>query len=57
MNDISRSSQIRVTAMPAHTNTYGGVFGMWLRALEASSLASRVAASVLLRAALPCCAP
>ena len=37
---------IRVTAMPADTNPYGGVFGGWLMsqmALAAGSLASRVA--------------
>ncbi|MEO5640845.1 MAG: hotdog domain-containing protein [Sphingomicrobium sp.] len=37
---------IRVTAMPANTNPYGGVFGGWLMsqmALAAGSLASRVA--------------
>lgn len=36
---------IRVTAMPADTNPYGGVFGGWLMsqmALGAGSLASRV---------------
>ncbi|WP_165271692.1 acyl-CoA thioesterase [Pelagerythrobacter rhizovicinus] len=36
---------IRVTAMPADTNPYGGVFGGWLMsqmALAAGSLASRV---------------
>ena len=35
---------IRVTAMPANTNPYGGVFGGWLMsqtALAAGSLASR----------------
>ena len=35
---------IRVTAMPADTNPYGGVFGGWLMsqmALAAGSLASR----------------
>ncbi|MFM7403004.1 MAG: acyl-CoA thioesterase [Erythrobacter sp.] len=40
-----RSPQIRVTAMPADTNPYGGVFGGWLMAqmaLGAGSLASRV---------------
>lgn len=39
-----RSPQIRVTAMPADTNPYGGVFGGWLMAqmaLGAGSLASR----------------
>ena len=42
---MSRSPQIRVTAMPADTNPYGGVFGGWLMAqmaLGAGSLASRV---------------
>ena len=37
---------IRVTAMPADTNPYGGVFGGWLMsqmALAAGSLASRAA--------------
>ena len=41
MND---SPLIRVTAMPADTNPYGGVFGGWLMsqmALAAGSLASR----------------
>ena len=36
---------IRVTAMPADTNPYGGVFGGWLMsqmALGAGALASRV---------------
>ena len=40
-----RSPQIRVTAMPADTNPYGGAFGGWLMAqmaLAAGSLASRV---------------
>ena len=40
----NRSPQIRVTAMPADTNPYGGVFGGWLMsqmALGAGSLASR----------------
>jgi acyl-CoA thioesterase YciA len=40
-----RSPQIRVTAMPADTNPYGGVFGGWLMAqmaLGAGSLASRI---------------
>ena len=39
-----RSPLIRVTAMPADTNPYGGVFGGWLMsqmALGAGSLASR----------------
>lgn len=42
---MTRSPQIRVTAMPADTNPYGGVFGGWLMAqmaLGAGSLASRV---------------
>ena len=42
---MSRSPQIRVTAMPSDTNPYGGVFGGWLMAqmaLGAGSLASRV---------------
>jgi len=40
-----RSPQIRVTAMPADTNPYGGVFGGWLMAqmaLASGRLASRV---------------
>lgn len=40
-----RTPLIRVTAMPADTNPYGGVFGGWLMsqmALGAASLASRV---------------
>lgn len=40
-----RTPRIRVTAMPADTNPYGGVFGGWLMsqmALGAGSLASRV---------------
>jgi acyl-CoA thioesterase YciA len=40
-----RQPQIRVTAMPADTNPYGGVFGGWLMsqmALGAGSLASRL---------------
>ena len=40
----NRSPLIRVTAMPADTNPYGGVFGGWLMsqmALGAGSLASR----------------
>jgi acyl-CoA thioesterase YciA len=40
-----RSPLIRVTAMPADTNPYGGVFGGWLMsqmALGAGALASRV---------------
>ena len=39
-----RTPTIRVTAMPADTNPYGGVFGGWLMsqmALAAGSLASR----------------
>ena len=39
-----RTPHIRVTAMPADTNPYGGVFGGWLMsqmALAAGSLASR----------------
>jgi acyl-CoA thioesterase YciA len=42
---MNRTPQIRVTAMPADTNPYGGVFGGWLMAqmaLGAGSLASRV---------------
>jgi acyl-CoA thioesterase YciA len=41
-----RIPSIRVTAMPANTNPYGGVFGGWLMsqmALAAGSLASRTA--------------
>ncbi|MXP28462.1 acyl-CoA thioesterase [Porphyrobacter algicida] len=44
-----RSPLIRVTAMPADTNPYGGVFGGWLMsqmALGAGSLASRVGEGV-----------
>ncbi|MEL6529918.1 MAG: hotdog domain-containing protein [Pseudomonadota bacterium] len=40
-----RDPLIRVTAMPADTNPYGGVFGGWLMsqmALGAGSLASKV---------------
>ncbi len=40
----SRHPLIRTTAVPAHTNPYGGVFGGWLMsqmALAAGSLASR----------------
>jgi acyl-CoA thioesterase YciA len=40
-----RDALIRVTAMPADTNPYGGVFGGWLMsqmALGAGALASRV---------------
>ena len=40
-----REPMIRVTAMPADTNPYGGVFGGWLMsqmALGAGALASRV---------------
>ena len=43
---MSRTPLIRVTAMPADTNPYGGVFGGWLMsqmALAAGSLASRQA--------------
>lgn len=42
---MTRDPQIRVTAMPADTNPYGGVFGGWLMAqmaLGAGSVASRV---------------
>ena len=42
---MTRSPQIRVTAMPTDLNPYGGVFGGWLMsqmALGAGSLASRV---------------
>ena len=41
-----RTPTIRVTAMPADTNPYGGVFGGWLMsqmALAAGSVASRTA--------------
>ena len=41
---VNRIPLIRVTAMPADTNPYGGVFGGWLMsqmALAAGSLASR----------------
>jgi acyl-CoA thioesterase YciA len=41
---MSRVPHVRVTAMPADTNPYGGVFGGWLMsqmALAAGSLASR----------------
>ena len=41
---LAREPLIRVTAMPADTNPYGGVFGGWLMsqmALGAGSLASR----------------
>jgi len=41
---MTRVPLIRVTAMPADTNPYGGVFGGWLMsqmALAAGSLASR----------------
>ncbi len=44
MIENSRVPTIRVTAMPADTNPYGGVFGGWLMsqmALAAGSLASR----------------
>lgn len=47
-NLTDRTPQIRVTAMPADTNPYGGVFGGWLMAqmaLGAGSLASRVGQS------------
>ncbi|MEL7447199.1 MAG: hotdog domain-containing protein [Pseudomonadota bacterium] len=40
-----RDPMIRVTAMPADTNPYGGVFGGWLMsqmALGAGALASRI---------------
>ena len=42
---MDRDPLIRVTAMPADTNPYGGVFGGWLMsqmALGAGALASRV---------------
>ena len=42
--DARSEPLIRVTAMPADTNPYGGVFGGWLMsqmALAAGSLASR----------------
>ena len=42
----AKTPLIRVTAMPADTNPYGGVFGGWLMsqmALAAGSLASRTA--------------
>ena len=46
-SDYARAEPlIRVTAMPADTNPYGGVFGGWLMsqmALAAGSLASRTA--------------
>lgn len=41
---MSNAPLIRVTAMPADTNPYGGIFGGWLMsqmALAAGSLASR----------------
>ena len=44
MSKAARVPHIRVTAMPADTNPYGGVFGGWLMsqmALAAGSLASR----------------
>ena len=44
MSQAARVPLIRVTAMPADTNPYGGVFGGWLMsqmALAAGSLASR----------------
>lgn len=43
--DHRAEPMIRVTAMPADTNPYGGVFGGWLMsqmALAAGALASRV---------------
>ncbi len=46
MSATAREPLIRVTAMPADTNPYGGVFGGWLMsqmALAAGSLASRTA--------------
>ena len=46
MDSSYREPLIRVTAMPADTNPYGGVFGGWLMsqmALAAGSLASRTA--------------
>lgn len=42
---MNRDPLIRITAMPADTNPYGGVFGGWLMsqmALGAGALASRV---------------
>lgn len=42
---MTRAPLIRITAMPADTNPYGGVFGGWLMsqmALGAGALASRV---------------
>ena len=44
---MNRDPLIRVTAMPADTNPYGGVFGGWLMsqmALGAGALASRLGA-------------
>jgi len=44
LSKADRVPLIRVTAMPADTNPYGGVFGGWLMsqmALAAGSLASR----------------
>ena len=44
MSETRGEPLIRVTAMPADTNPYGGVFGGWLMsqmALAAGSLASR----------------
>jgi len=44
LSQASRIPAIRVTAMPADTNPYGGVFGGWLMsqmALAAGALASR----------------
>jgi acyl-CoA thioesterase YciA len=46
MVEQARIPLIRITAMPADTNPYGGVFGGWLMsqmALAAGSLASRTA--------------
>ena len=31
---LGRTPLIRVTAMPADTNPYGGVFGGWLMSLQ-----------------------
>jgi acyl-CoA thioesterase YciA len=44
LSETARVPMVRVTAMPADTNPYGGVFGGWLMsqmALAAGSLASR----------------
>lgn len=44
MSDAARIPLIRVTAMPADTNPYGGVFGGWLMSqmgLACGSFASR----------------